>query len=159
MVVESDAVGPDLGGISKAWEGRRTIAQVPFPEMGGLVAPLLQPGRDRLPPLLDQQGIVFVHHGVLEVRAPGVAAREQVIAGRRANRAGRVGLVEADPLRGQLIDMGRSDEARIGAVGTDRTVAQVVGENDDDIGTILGEGSRGEPQGKSRPEDPAWFER
>jgi hypothetical protein len=64
-----------------------------------------------------------------------------------------VGVGERHPLGGQAIDVRRGDLAAVGVEGVDVAVAEVVGEEEDDVGAARAfggcgaDGERGEQQG------------
>ena len=63
-----------------------------------------------------------------------VLAGEHGITRRRASRRGRMGIGEAESFAGEAVDVRRADFG--GAVAADVAVAQIVGVNQDDVGTI-----------------------
>ena len=108
-------------------------AEAPLAGGRGDVAAGLQPlgdrdgGRRQRPLALRLHLLV-----VADRRVPGVQARHQHAARRRADRVARVVPREAHALGGQAVDRGRAD--LLLAVGSDVSVAQVVGEDEDDVG-------------------------
>ena len=84
-------------------------------------------------------------HPVLQIAghaaANGQPAGEQRGAAGRADARGDVEIGEAHALAGHAVEVGRAD-ARM-AVATQVAVAQVVGQDDDQVGQLLGPHRRG----------------
>jgi hypothetical protein len=101
---------------------------VPFADAGGDVAGLLQHGGDHdLAARLD--GLVALV--VDQAGAEGVAAGEELAARRPAQRRG-VAVLEPRAALGQGIDVGRLGV--VAAASADVAEADVVGEDEDDVG-------------------------
>ena len=84
-------------------------AEVPLADArGGVAVPAEQRG-DGEPVGLDERSAPRRQHAGLQPRAEAVAAREQAVARRRADRVGRVGVGEADALGGQAVEVRRGD--------------------------------------------------
>ena len=105
---------------------------VPLAEARGRIPGLAQHPRESEPPFLDQARAADTGEDAPHPGAEGHAAGEQAVARRRADggRAVRVG--EEHPLRGEAIEVRRRDLA-LGVVAADVAVAEVVGEDDDDV--------------------------
>ena len=69
-----------------------------------------------------------------------VQPRHQRAARRCANRTARVGLGEAQPLRRQLVDVRRGDV--FSAVAAEVTVAEIIGQDEDDVGLVGAKSNR-----------------
>ena len=124
------------------------FAEAPLAEEAGRVAGGLQDLGD---------GDVFVAKRL--GRSPGVAANmrmprvlpgHQDAAGRRAHRRPGVEVGEANPLRGHPVQTRRPDDLL--PVGAEVSVPQVVGEDEDHVGTIRRRG-RGRRHGKQERQD------
>ena len=107
-------------------------AEVPLADTRSGV-PLLaeQPG-DRELLLRDERLRERADHVPLQPRPPRVPAGEQGVAGRRADRGGRVRVREPHPLSGQPIDV-RRGYLRGRVVTADVAVPEVVRQNVDDV--------------------------
>ncbi len=115
---------------------RVAVAEVPFADGRRLVAVRLEQGGHVESPRLDEQRREGAERFVFQRGAPAVAAREQRVARRRANRGSRVRIRKAASLARQPVDIRRAHEARIRAKAADASVAEIVGENDDDVGRV-----------------------
>ena len=114
---------------------RGAVAEMPFADEAGGVAVLLQERGDRGARRLDEEWIEGVGDAtVIERRAPTVAACDERVARRRANRRRRIGIGETSPFARETVEVGRLNERGIGAVGTKAPVAEVIGEDDEDVG-------------------------
>ena len=106
-------------------------AQVPFAHHGGAVALRLERFGER-DLLRRQAGLAVGTEHVAHPRADGVAAREEGCAGGGAGRGGRVELGEAHAFGGHLVEVRRAN--RRVAVARQVAVAEIVGEEDDEVG-------------------------
>ena len=112
--------------------------EVPLAEEGSGVAGFLEQGGQGRPSLFDQGAPVAVQDPGLQARAPGVAAGEDAVAGRRADRRRRVGVGEAQSLGCQAVEgRGRNPGVRVVAAGV--ALPQVVGQDQEDV-RVLGRG-------------------
>ncbi|NDC77563.1 MAG: hypothetical protein EBZ67_06800 [Chitinophagia bacterium] len=111
-------------------------AEVPFPDAGGLVALSLQHAAHREPLRFDQRRVVLTRDALLQCAPPGVTARQDPVAGRRAEGGGCVGVGEAHPLAGEPVDVRRLDEGG-GVLAARVAVAHVVGQDVDKVGPLL----------------------
>ncbi len=78
-------------------------------------------------------GLPLFQEGVADAGPSGVDAGQQPVAGRGAGPAGRMGVGEPQPFLGQLVDM-RGADFRVWIVGAAIAIAQIVGQNQDDVG-------------------------
>ncbi len=99
--------------------------QVPFADIGGVDAPVMQPLADRLDVVAHRVGIGPNAVGM------GECAGEERRACRAADGLARVGAVEAHPLAGEPVEVGR---VHVGiAVAPDHVLALGVGHDEDDL--------------------------
>ena len=125
----------------------RLVAEVPFSDDAGRVADLLQRlgqgdlgGRQTVVRVLEEHPLAPAEHPAPQVYAPGQQGRPA----RRADRGLRVEAGPALALGGHAVEVGRAD--RRVPVGAEVAVAEVVGEDDDDVGRWA---LRGEPLGRT----------
>ena len=133
------------------------VAEMPFAETRRVIAVLLQQRRHGQPLGCDQRRHVAIEHAVLQSRAPRVAPREQSVARRRADRRAAVGVRKGQPLRRQLVEVRRLDFAALRIEALHVAVAEVVGENVNEVGFARGvgggeQGRGGEQQGGAEEE-------
>lgn len=80
----------------------------------------------------DQVLAGAAEHPTSQPRPPVGAAGQQAVAGRRAHRAGRVGVEKGEPLIGHLLQPWRLDPA-VGIGGREIADADVVGHHEDHV--------------------------
>ncbi|OPZ04305.1 MAG: hypothetical protein BWZ10_03187 [candidate division BRC1 bacterium ADurb.BinA364] len=110
-------------------------ADMPFPGHSGCIAQVLELFGQSL--LIQRQAEIFGGEAfgagiVLEAKAMLIAPRHQAGARRRADRMGGVAVGEAHAIGGQRVDVWRGDV--LATLAAQVGVAQIVGENDDDVG-------------------------
>ena len=110
-------------------------AQVPFAHAGGAVALLLEHGGDGLPPRLDQGPGHSGQHQIFQFGAPVVPAGHQCVPGGGAHGGRGVAVGKAHALPGQPINVLGVDLG-LGVHAGHVAVAQIVGEEEDDIGLL-----------------------
>ena len=108
-------------------------AEVPLADDTRRVAGLLEHRRERGSPGRDDQGGV-PRQDPRPFLAPGVLAREQGIPRRRARGRSGVTVGEPQSLLRQPVDVRRLDPRR--PVAADVAIAEVVGINQDDVGSL-----------------------
>ena len=106
--------------------------QVPLADAGRVVAVLAQQGCHGRPLRLDERQLVVVEHLLLQRAAPAIAAGEQAVAGRRADRGRRVHVGEAHTMAGQTIHV-RGGNPGVAVVAARIPVTHVVGEEANDV--------------------------
>ena len=130
--------------------------EVPLADRGGGVAVLFQQSRHREPVGRDERIVIgAVEHALLQVRAPRVAARQQAVARGRADGGAAVRIGEGHALRDQPVEVRRLDFSALGVERLHVAVAQIVGEDVDDVGLGswgCGEGGRS-PQGEDETDE------
>ena len=121
--------------------------QVPLADPRGVIPRITEQRGDRRPVRLDQRVAVAPQHAPRQPRAPGVPPGEQAVAGRRAHRRRRMSVGQPQALPRQPIEMrcgdppGRVERADI-------AVAEIVGQDQDDVGPGLGSAIGGPTHGK-----------
>ena len=125
--------------------------EVPLADDPRRVARPLQHRGQGLAPRLDDEGGV-AGEDARPLPSPGVFARQQGVAGRRAGRRRRVRVGEPQALPRQPVDVRRADPRR--PVTPDVAVAQVVGIDEDDV-RPLGGGRQARGQDRHEREDAA----
>ena len=130
-----------IGGLAVfEWPGH---SEVPFADAGGVVAVLFEEAGDGEAIFGDEGFGEASEHAALEVGTPVVAAGEEAVAGGGADAGGSVGVGKAHAFGGEAVEIGGGDFA-VRVVGGDVAVALVVGEDDDDVGPVSGEGGGAE---------------
>ena len=100
-----------------------------------LIARVAEQRGERAAARLDGQRRVAIEDGgLLGLLPPGVFAGQQRVARGRAGRGRRVGGGEAQALRGQPVHVRGLDPR--GAVAAEVAVAEVVGQDEDDVGLV-----------------------
>ena len=142
--------------IVPARRARPSEAEMPLADASGDVARPLEQRGERQASLFDQQRVVGPDRAVARPGAPAIAASQQVVAAGRADRRRRVPLGESHPFPRQPVDVRRPDLRR--AIAADIAVAEVVGENNDDVGPpFRGRGKAGGRRAsRSRTKSEAW---
>ena len=107
-------------------------AEVPLADAGRRVAVLLQQRGHGWTVGVDEGLRPPREHGALEARAPRVASRENRITRRRADGRRGVGIGEAHALARQAVEVRRGD-LRVTVVTAEVAVAEVIGEDVDDV--------------------------
>ena len=120
-----------LGVLTKA------KTEMPLPDHRGVVSGLPEVGCHRRTVLLDQGGSVPVLHPALETTAPAIPARQNGIAGGRANGGWGMGISKGHPLLGQPVQMGGGNLG-FWVEGLHVAVAHIIRKNEDDIRSIVG---------------------
>ena len=116
----------------------RQVAQVPFADGAGRIAFGLQGPGNRDLVRRQPAGIVRIEH--MPARTAGHAAANGQPPGQqrrpagRAERGARIEIGEAQPLGGHPVEVGRAN-ARM-TVAAQVAIAQVVGHDDDDVGSL-----------------------
>ena len=117
-------------------------AEVPLADAGGGVALVLEQARDGEPARLDERRRAALQHAALQRTAPGVAAGQDAVARGRADGRGTMGVGEDHAFARQAVEVRRADFGfRVEAAQV--AVAEVVGEDEDDVGPRGGSGERG----------------
>jgi hypothetical protein len=132
-------------GLVRALDGE---PQMPFADDARVVTLLLQERRHRQLIPLDQRRDIAVKHVGLQPGSPGVASRKNTVAARRADRCARVRIRERHALRGQLVNIGRFDLAALRIQALHIAVAEIVGQ---DINNIWLSGGDNVRLGVDRP--------
>jgi len=112
-------------------------AEVPLADGAGGVSVLFEKARHGEAVFGDQRSAEAHEDAFLEVGPPVVAGGEYAVASWGADRRGRVGIGKAHALFRQLIHGGSGDFSLIGIETLDVPVAEVVGENEDDVGRVF----------------------
>ena len=108
---------------------------VPLAEHRRFVADLPQHRRKCEPIVRDQAGSARAGEDAAVVESERHPPGEQAVPCRRADRRGAVGVGEPHPLLGQPVDMRRRD-LRLRVVAADVPVAEIVGEDQQDVGPL-----------------------
>ena len=124
-----------------ARQGGPAQPEMPLTDARGVIARIAQQRRDRRAVRLDEGVAVAPQHAARQPRAPGVAAGEQAVARRRAQGRGRMRVGEPQSLARQAIEV-RCGNAAGGIERADVAVAQIVSQDQDDVGTGLRGGCR-----------------
>ena len=135
LVIEAEfeRAGFEFLGVVDAPLG--AVAEVPFADKAGGIAVLFQERGDGRAGGFDQERIERVGDAaVVQRRAPTVAARDERVARRRADRRRRVGVGETSSFAREAVEVRRLNELSVGAIRSETAVAIVVGEDDDDVG-------------------------
>lgn len=136
-VIEADLEGARGERAVPVRAGGVTEAEVPFSDDGGLVSGLFEEGGERGGSGLDDGGAIGgCDAGV--ILAEGVGAGEEGESGGGAGGGGAIATGEAEAFGGEAVDIGCKDVG--GAVAGDIAVAEVIGHDDDDIGSGAGVG-------------------
>ena len=126
------------GGCRCSWRGRTLgeKSEVPLADGGSGVAIFLQQGWHGETILGDEWRIVgAVEHALLEPAAPRVTTGEQAVARGRADGGAAVGVGERHALRGEAVEVGRLNFPARRVERLHVAVAEIVGEDVDDIGS------------------------
>ena len=107
-------------------------AEMPLAEAGGVVALLAQHGGDGQAAGRNERARAAVEHAVLQPRAPGIAAGEQTVARRRADRRARMAVGAGQSLTCQPVHVRRGDLA-VGVEALHVAIAQIIGQQVDDV--------------------------
>src|SRR5262245_445133 len=119
---------------------------MPLPETGGVIPLRLEERGHRHPSRLNEPRAEPPQHARLQLGAPGIAPRHQSVPRGGADRRAGMRIGENHPLRRDPIEIRRWNfSLRIKALHI--AVAEVVAENEDDVGLRVGTDSR-----KTRPE-------
>ena len=118
---------------------REAHPEMPLAETAGHIALLLEETRERESVPGDQRSRETPEHAVLQARAPVVTTGQQAVARRRADARRGMTVREAHAALGQGVEM-RGQNLTLRVIGTEVAEALVVGQDDDDIGPIGGEG-------------------
>ena len=116
----------------RAWPAK---AEMPLAHAAGEIARAFEQRRERQPTMLNEQRIIRPDRPVTCPCAPAVAARHQVVAARRADGRRRMSIRESHPLMGQPVDIRGLHFG--GPITAEVAVAQIVGEDKDDVGLWL----------------------
>ena len=111
--------------------------EVPFADASGVIALRLEKTRERHATFRDQGQRKAPENTALELCAPVVASGQERVTRRRADSRGSVPVGEAHPLGGEPVEVRRRDLG-VRVVAAHVTIAEVVGEDDDDVGLIGG---------------------
>ncbi len=114
-------------------------ADVPFADEGGCVAFSLEHGGECEAIFLDEAGASGAGEDAFHAGSKGHASGEDAVAGGRADGEGAVGVGKAEAFAGELVDVGCGDFGLV-VVAAEVSVAEVVGEDEEDAGEIVGVG-------------------
>ena len=138
------AAGPELDVVRRRGavvEGP-VPAQVPLADaVGAVPLPPQQPGHGEAVGL-DESALPLPEDAPLQARAPAVAPGEHGVAAGRAHAGGSVGVGEAHALGGEAVQVRRGDP-RFGVVAARVPVAEVIGQDEDDVRLFQGGSCRG----------------
>ena len=109
-------------------------AEMPFADAGGRIPLLPEHGRHGGAGGRDHGRSVRGKDAVLHPRPPVVAAGENAVARGRADRCRSMRIGEGHPLRRELVEVRRRDLAALRVQALHIAVAEVVGEDVDDVG-------------------------
>ena len=132
------------------------VTQMPFADGGGAVAFGFEQGGQVDAGRLDVQGRERAEHFMRQRGAPAVATGEQRIAGGRADGGRRIAVGETATFGGEPVDRGRADQLRVRAVAAGASVAVVIGEDDDDIGSFGGDSRQREQHAEEGAHGVIW---
>ena len=110
-------------------------AEMPLADAGGVVATALKKGGHCETALGNDRGRVGLQHAKL-ANSGWIPAGQQSVSGWRAVGRRRVRVSEAHALLGQVVEIGRL-EGRISPVGLRLAVADIIEENENNIGRLL----------------------
>lgn len=111
--------------------------EMPLPDHRGVVTGLPEVGGHGRAVLLDQGGSIPILHAALKPAAPTIPTGQQGIARRRANGGWRMSIAKGHPLLGQPVQV-RGGNLGFWVEGLNVTIAHVVGENEDDVRSVVG---------------------
>ena len=120
---------------------RPAESQVPFAEKARGVAPRTEDRGNGRPVPLDERGGIAADDPSLEPGPPAIAARENSVARGRADGRGRMGVGEPDAPARQPVAVRRRNLA-VGIIGLEIPVAEVVGQDENDVGWPVGRSPR-----------------
>lgn len=131
-------------------------AEVPLADATGGVTALLEDGRKGGAAGSEESGRVAWEDGGV-FTPPSVFARQERVAGGSAGSRGGVAVCEAEASAGEFIEVGSFEGGA--AVTTEVAVADIIGEDEDDVGVLGGGGLDLGGGGKSAEEVAASQER
>ena len=106
---------------------------MPFANTGGAVVVSLQERRDGHSRSWNQRLVCTKQHASLQVCSPTVTARQNAVPRRRANGRTGVSIRKRDAGRCQRINLRRRDFSPLRIQALNVTVAQVIGQNVNDV--------------------------
>ena len=109
--------------------------EMPLADAGSMVATALKKGGYSETALGNDRGRVGLQHAKL-ANSEWISAGQQSVAGWRAVCCRRVCIGEAHALLGQVVEIGRL-EGRISPIGFRLAVADIIEENENNIGRLL----------------------
>ena len=151
-VVESLVEGSvwDGAGVVDSMDGREAVltdgvsvlvkegeANVPFADEGGCVSFSLEHGGECESILFDEAGASGAGEDAFHAGSEGHASGEDAVAGGRADGGGAVSVGKTESFAGELVDVGCGDFGLV-VVATEVAVAEVVGEDEEDVGEAVG---------------------
>ena len=114
-------------------------ADVPFTDEGGCVAVFLEHGGKGEAIFFDETRASGAGEDSFHAGSEGHASGEDAVAGGRADGGGAVSVGKAKAFAGELVDVGCGD-FRLVVVAAEVSIAEVVGEDEEDVGEIVGVG-------------------
>ena len=140
----------DGAGVVDSMDGRESVladgvsvlvkegeADVPFADEGGCVSFSLEHGGEGEAIFFDEAGASGAGEDAFHAGSEGHASGEDAVAGGRADGGGAVGVGEAESFAGELVDVGCGNFGLV-VVATEVSVAEVVGEEEEDVGEAVG---------------------
>lgn len=114
-------------------------ADVPFADEGGCVSFSLEHGGEGKAICFDEAGAAGAGKDAFHAGSEGHASGEDAVAGGRADGGGAVSVGKEEAFAGELVDVGGGDFGLV-VVAMEVSVAEVVGEDEEDVGEIVGVG-------------------
>ena len=114
-------------------------ADVPFADEGGCVAVFLEHGGEGEAICFDEAGSAGAGKDAFHAGSEGHASGEDAVASGRADGGGAVSISKEEAFAGELVDVGGGDFGLV-VVATEVSIAEVVGEDEEDVGEIVGVG-------------------
>lgn len=112
-------------------------ADVPFADEGGCVSFSLEHGGECEAIFFDEAGAAGAGEDAFHTGSEGHASGKNAVAGGRADGGRAVSVGKAEAFAGELVDVGCGNLGLI-VVATEIAVAEVVGEDEEDVGESIG---------------------